>query len=209
MSGKALAQLATVVIIVWCFVMLGLVGALWGALANGAGWEPVGIWLLPAAALFIVGQSLSSAAKRKGTNPTTWEPYPGGEAPAKVDPERRRFVMAALRQSLVDDPAGTRIAGHDLAAADGLLRSYYHAPEVNWGELWQAAARNRKLPPYGEEPYWAPYGPGGRPSPLTYLAFWDTADRLRVIQEDGTPEAVVELAQDDPDPLIRAAARLR
>ncbi|MGR0221549.1 hypothetical protein [Agromyces sp. ZXT2-6] len=209
MSGKALARLATVVIIIGTIFLLALLGAGWGALTSSSGWGAFGILLLPTLGCFGIGQALASAAKRKGVNPTTWESYPRGDAPAKVDPTRRHFIMSALRQTLVEDPAGTEIAGSNLAAADEMLRSYHQAPEANWGVIWQEAARSRKLPMYGEAPYWSNTGPGGRPVPLTYLAFWDSSDRLRAVRDGGTAPSIVGLAMDDPDLAVRSAARTR
>jgi hypothetical protein len=208
MSGKAFAQLATVVFIAWCITMLGFVGALWGALTSGAGWSVVGLCFLPALALLVLGQSLAAAAKRRGVNPTTWEPYPDGRAPERVDSTRSRFIMSALRQMIVDDPAATKLDGVDLSAADELLRSYHETREANWGLIWRDAARTRSLPMYGEPPYWADIGPGGRPVPVSYLAFWDTDDRLRVARDPRTARYIAALATSDPDSGVARVARL-
>ncbi|WP_166871528.1 hypothetical protein [Salinibacterium sp. ZJ450] len=193
-------------IVVWCFVMLAFVGALWGAVASDAGWGPAGGWFLPALGLFLIGQALAAAAKRKGVNPTTGEAYPEGQPVGKSDPTRTRFIMAALRQMIVEDPAATQIDGINLAAADEILSSYHQTREANWGVLWQAAARTRSLPMYGKPPYWSNSGPGGRPVPLSYLAFWDTPDRMRAVRDNMTAPEVISLAATDPDRAVAQVA---
>lgn len=207
MSGKALARLATFVILVWCLVMFAFVSAVWKALASEMSWGPAGLLCLPALGLGLAGQALSTAAKRKGVNPATGEAYPEGQPLGKPDPTRTWFFMAALMQMIVEDPKATQIPGGALAESDELLRSYHQTQEANWGVVWQAAARTRNLPRYGTPPYWSNSGPGGRPVPLSYLAFWDTSDRMRAVRDNMTDLEIISLAATDPDPAVAQAAR--
>lgn len=206
MSGKALARLATFVIVIWCLVMLGFVGALWATVTSGAGWGLVGGWFIPALGLLLIGQALAAAAKRRGVNPATWEEYPDGQPPVKSDPGRSRTVMAELRHLIVEHPTTTEIESADVEEADEILRSYHQAPEANWGNLWHAAAKTRSLPMWGELPYWTNPAPGARTVPLSYLAFLDIPDRMRIAGDNMTAPEIVSFATNDPDPKVARAA---
>jgi hypothetical protein len=200
------------VIVVWFFVLIAFLGPVWGAITSGGRLGPSDGYffvtlLLLTIGLLAVGLALAAAAKRKGVNPTTWEACPEGQPVGKPDRKRRRVVMSELRQMIVEDPAATQFEGADLDAADRTLRSYHQTLEANWGYLCSDAAKTRTLPRYGEPPYWSNSGPGGRPVPLTCLAFWNTSDRLRAVRDSETSPRIISLATTDPDRAVAHAAR--
>jgi hypothetical protein len=196
--GKFLGVLTFTCALACALLVVSIMIGTWESMTAGANWGSVGILLLPALVLGVVGTALDKAARRAGWNTTLWKPI------------EKRQTAVQRRTSPKEGPRQARtigIAGVNLAASDGMLNSYRNV-EVDWYGRWVAAHGIKgDLPPFEHRPYWSPVGPGGRLVPLTVLAFWGAEDRLRIARDPDTIPEMLALMEDDPDPRVALAAR--
>lgn len=211
MSKKVLNVLATLFALPAAFLLiLVVIPWAWSIISGGpysSGWGEIGKYLLVAIACGIISILLQRAGDRVEAPPQRIAIAP---TPSVTSSSRERALyMSALRSSLVESDADSRLAGGALWATDGMLHSY-ESKEIDWEALWRSAANNQRgIPPYGERPYWTPTGPGGRWTPHSVLAFWGTESRLRVANDPRTDELFLKMIFEDPDARVRSAAAAR
>lgn len=76
----------------------------------------------------------------------------------------------------------------------------------NWLKAYE---EDPTLPPFGEQPYWTPTGPGGAPQFLTTLGFQGVEGRLEYAKHPQAEPTLLRVMADDPDPRVREAVRSR
>ena len=85
--GKFLGVLTILFTIAFALVILPLLPALWDAVTNGGSWAIVGLFVVIAIPLLVVGTILDNAAKRRGWNTLMWKPVEQKAAVPKNGPD--------------------------------------------------------------------------------------------------------------------------
>ena len=87
-----------------------------------------------------------------------------------------------------------------ILANDGMVQSYADVEGIDWEKIWQAASERRGSIPPKDGAYWY------QGAPISSLAFWTDAARMRMVMEPKVPVELLHLIAKDHNPEIRTAA---